>query len=318
MAENITTKEIDSEINSNTEFSEALKEKEYQEFKEVLEEINAELATEEEKSKTGKLLTEEEKKEQDIEKVEICNEKSAGNQTYQALDKKQDEEIEDPAVADQYREYRINKIFSKINYNLTSPELTISMINERITDAIAYGFNCFMVSTRKIKGLKASCKKAPLGAVLGFGESTLLARVWEIRQAKWAGVKEVEVIIPLSLIKEGKKRTLIKEIAKYKRVASSKAKLKIGIMAEKLNFQEFNFAVECALSAKVKAIVVHNSNNIAPNYLLSLAKQCVGKCEIEVDVVPSSANEFTEYKEKGIDFFLIKDAISLAERIKHQ
>ena len=59
MAENITTKEIDSEINSNTEFSEALKEKEYQEFKEVLEEINAELATEEDQSKTGKLLTEE-------------------------------------------------------------------------------------------------------------------------------------------------------------------------------------------------------------------------------------------------------------------
>ena len=59
MAENITTKEIDSEINSNTEFSEALKEKEYQEFKEVLEEINAELATEEDQSETGKLLTEE-------------------------------------------------------------------------------------------------------------------------------------------------------------------------------------------------------------------------------------------------------------------
>ena len=82
--------------------------------------------------------------------------------------------------------------------------------------------------------------------------------------------------------------------------------------------QEFNLVVDCMLIAKAKRVVVHNSNNLAPNYLLSLAKQCIGKCEIEVDVVPSNASEFTKYSEKGIDVFLISNAISVAETIKHQ
>ena len=320
MTENTKTNEIDSEVQNNTEFSEAQKDKEYQEFKEVLEEINAELAIEEEQTETSKPLTKEEKIEQNIEKLENCQVQVEDNQPNKEQEKKdgKEEKIEDPAVAEQYKEYRLQKIFSKINYNLTSPELTTSMLNERITDGLAYGFNCFMVLTRKIKGLKASCKKAPLGAVIGFGESTLLARVWEIRQAKWAGAKEIEVIIPLSLIKEGKKRTLIKEITKYKKAVANKAKFKVGIIADKLSLQEFNFVVDCMLIAKVKRVVVHNSNNLAPNYLLSLAKQCIGKCEIEIDAEPSTVNQFAEYSEKGIDLFLINSAISVAETIKHQ
>ena len=83
MTENTKTKEIDSEVQNNTEFSEAQKEKEYQEFKEVLAEINAELAVEEQ-YKTDNPLTEEEKIEQNIEKVENNQEKAEDNQRIHA------------------------------------------------------------------------------------------------------------------------------------------------------------------------------------------------------------------------------------------
>ena len=142
MTENTKTNEIDSEVQNNTEFSEAQKDKEYQEFKEVLAEINAELAVEEQ-YKTDNPLTEEEKIEQNIEKIENNQEKSEDNQPNKEQEKKdgKEEKIEDPALAEQYKEYRLQKIFSKINYNLTSPEFTTSMLNERIADGLAYGFN---------------------------------------------------------------------------------------------------------------------------------------------------------------------------------
>ena len=79
----------------------------------------------------------------------------------------------------QYKEYRLQKIFSKINCDLSSPCLKTSEIKEKINSSLSNGFNCYLLLTSKVKAVKKQLKVKPdLGAVIGIGESTYLARIF--------------------------------------------------------------------------------------------------------------------------------------------
>lgn len=297
---------------------EVQKEAEYQEFMQTLADINAEL------------LAEEEQNQKSEEQVEITEEPVnliTGEESKNEIAQEPKEEKELPQVEKQhepteeekkqYKAYRLQKLFSKINCDLSSPSLTATEIKDKVSGGAQYGFNCFMMLTSKLKAVKKQLKaKAKLGAVIGLGESTYLARKWEVRQAKWAKVKEIEYIVPLTAVKENKKRPLIKELNGLKKVAGNKIKFKIAIDASAFNSLEFTFALECAVATKPKCIVIKNFKDEKSKYLLNVAKNCIGKCEIEIQTKLSSSKEITSFSEIGVDYFSVENALGLAELIK--
>ncbi len=319
--------DVETEVNEDIEVQ---KEAEYQEFMQTLADINAELIAEEEQEglldqdkkddlkETSEIPSpeqtiEEPKKSEDPKKIE------EPQKVEPVKEGKKEEKPREPTEEEkkQYKEYRLKKLFSKINYNLSSPALTANEIKDKINGSVQYKFNCYMLLTSKLKAVKKQLKaKADLGAVIGIGESTYLARKWEVRQAKWAKVKEIEYIIPLTAVKENKKRPLIKELNGLRKIAGSKVKFKIALDASTFNSMEFTFALECAVATKPKCIVIKNFNGEKSRYLLNVAKNCIGKCEIEIQTNLASSKEITELSEIGVDYFSVENASGLAEIIK--
>ncbi len=297
---------------------EVQKEAEYQEFMQTLADINAELLAEEEQNQKS-----EEKVEITEEPVNLITGEESKNEIAQEPKEEkelpQEEKQHEPTEEEkkQYKAYRLQKLFSKINCDLSSPSLTATEIKDKVSCGAQYGFNCFMMLTSKLKAVKKQLKaKAKLGAVIGLGESTYLARKWEVRQAKWAKVKEIEYILPLTAVKENKKRPLIKELNGLKKVAGNKIKFKIAIDASAFNSLEFTFALECAVATKPRCIVIKNFKDEKSKYLLNVAKNCIGKCEIEIQTKLSSSKEITSFSEIGVDYFSVENALGLAELIK--
>ena len=303
---------------------EVQKEAEYQEFMQTLADINAELLAEEEQKgllndneKDG--LKEPAKTPVKEEKKEEFNKKEEPQNTKPFKEEKKEEKTHEPTEEEkkQYKQYRLQKLFSKINYDLSSPCLTAVEIKDKINGSAQYKFNCYMLLTSKLKAIKNQLKaKVKLGAVIGMGESTYRARKCEVRQARWAKAKEIEYIVPISAVKENKKRALIKELNGLKKSAGSKIKFKIALDASTFNSIEFAFALECAVATKPKCIVVKNFNEEKSRYLLNVAKNCIGKCEIEVQTKLASSKEITKLSEIGVDYFSVENASGLAEIIK--
>ena len=321
ITENNTELNALDEAKEQNEFS---KEAEYQEFSQALADINAELIAEAEALGNAQ-LTEQSKVDKNEECLIDCGAKvedSAVVDEAQGEKKNPCDEEKRPSIDEEksrYKEYRLHKIFSKINYDLSSPSLKSSEIRDKINAGTVSAFNCYMLLTSKIKAVKRQLKdKADLGAVVGLGESTYLAKKWEIRQARWAGAKEIEYNVPLSAVKEGKKRILIKELCGLKRVAGAKVKFKIALDALAFDSTEFNFALSCAISAKPKAIVVKNYSAESFKYLLDVVKGCLGKYEIELSSRLNSSAEITSLMEIGVDRFNVENALELAELIKQE
>ena len=310
------------QVQADNEFS---KETEYQEFSQALADINAELLAEESDDKQlsnqDNLINCEEQtenmKNQEEEKSDKDDCSKAGDKS--SSDDAQDTHEPTEEEKKQYKAYRLQKIFSKINYDLSSPSLKASEIKEKINAGFAHGFNCYMLLTSKIKAVKKQLKIKPnLGAVIGVGESTYLARKCEVRQAKWAGVKEIEYIVPVSVVKEGKKRALIKELTGLKKTSGSKVKFKIALDPSVLNATEFTFALNCAIAVKPSGIVIKNFNSENSKRLLEVAKNCIGKYEIEVSSQLKSSSEINSLTEVGVDYFSVENALELAGAIKQE
>ena len=325
--------DVEPEVNEDIEVQ---KEAEYQEFMQTLADINAELLAEEEQEglldqnkkedlkeaseiPSPEPIIEEPKQSEEFTKIEEPKKIKEPKKIEALKEDKKEEKPHEPTEEEkkQYKEYRLKKLFSKINYDLSSPSLTANEIKDKINGSAQYKFNCHMLLTSKLKAVKKQLKaKVDLGAVIGIGESTYLARKWEVRQAKWAKVKEIEYIIPLTAVKENKKRPLIKELNGLRKIAGSKVKFKIALDASAFNSIEFAFALECAVATKPKCIVIKNFNGEKSRYLLNVAKNCIGKCEIEVQTKLASSKEITELSEIGVDYFSIENASGLAEIIK--
>ncbi len=308
---------ICGESTENTQ-TEVDRDEEYKEFKQTLEDVNAELLSEAE----NEPKTEEEGSDCEEKAPIVCPPEEGSIEPEKCVeegDKKEESKVESEGFAsgEEYKEYKLNKIYSKINYDLTSPLLTVSELKKRIQDAQKYNFNCFELLTSKIKDVKKGVKfNAPLCAVIGLGESTTLAKKWEIRQAKWQKVKEIEVQISLSSIKEGKKRALVKELSSLKKTAGKKISFKFSIDSTNLSNEEFNLALDSALGAKAQRIVLKNYTKINSAYILTAIKKCSGKCLLELHGEILSSKPITHYSEVGFDYFATSTAVALAESIK--
>ena len=155
-------------------------------------------------------------------------------------------------------------------------------------------------------------------AVIGLGESTALAKKWEIRQAKMLKVGEIQVIMPISIIKEGKKRLIQKEFIEYKKIVGDKINFTVAIDGENLTNDEFNMAVECAIVAKAKKIYLKNTQKLSQTKLLFAVKSCADKSMVQVDFALTSSEEIKRHNERGIDLFVVQNATELAENIKNE
>ncbi len=272
---------------------------------------------------------EEEKAEnEDLKLPLLPAESEEEKQIREAFEKQAEQKEENTAVKSEdpeafceaeYKQIKLQKIYNKIAYDLTDPTLTVASLKERILDANNYTFESYMLLTSKIKSLKKGIKDLrKVCAVIGLGESTALAKKWEIRQAKALKVSEIQVIMPLSIIKEGKKRLIEKEFAEYKKIVGEKIAFTVAIDANNLTNDEFNMAINCALQAKPKKIYLKNAIKLPKSKLLFAVKACAEKCKVQVDFIISKSEEIKRHAERGIDIFVVEKAIALAESIKHE
>lgn len=283
------------------------KDKEYHEFLQVIDEINAELKEE---------LNEENLTENKGEPEDKTLAKE--NSTTKNSEDESEKTGEDSAMNEEYKKIRLGKICSKINYDLSSPTLTVNEIKERILSSINFNFNRYAMLTSKIKGVKKLFKEVlPICAVIGLGESTLGAKLYEIKEAKKLKVSEIELLIPLSVIKENKKKALVKELVKCRKQAG-KINFKIAIDCKSLTVSEFNFALGCAVESKPYAVCLKNYSSATEGNLLTAIKQTLNKCELQIDGAISGLKDITLYEERGVDFFLLQNAVAIISAVKNE
>ena len=142
ITENNTELNALDEAKEQNEFS---KEAEYQEFSQALADINAELIAEAEALGNAQ-LTEQSKVDKNEECLIDCGAKvedSAVVDEVQGEKKNPCDEEKCPSIDEEksrYKEYRLQKIFSKINYDLSSPSLKSSEIKDKINASNKYFF----------------------------------------------------------------------------------------------------------------------------------------------------------------------------------
>lgn len=307
MAETEKNNELVAEKQNLSSTEEFDKDKEYHEFLQVIDEINAEL-----KEELNEETVVENKGEPEGETV--AKETSATKNREEQSEKTG----EDSAINEEYKKIRLGKICSKINYDLSSPTLTVNEIKERIVSSINFKFNRYAMLTSKIKGVKKLFKEVlPICAVIGLGESTLGAKLYEIKEAKKLKVNEIELLIPLSVIKENKKKALVKELVKCRKQAG-KINFKIAIDCKTLTVNEFNFALSCAVESKPYAVCLKNYSSASEGNLLTAIKQTLNKCELQIDGAVSGLKDITLYEERGVDFFLIQNAVAVISAVKNE
>lgn len=324
---------VDDEKLENTQTDEQVefdKDAEYQEFLEALEEVNNEFLSESQEDEqpvqeeSDKVDVSNSEPEQGLEGGENESAQQQSDFVENAPVESAQQQSEDGEFCEngkQYKEYKVNKILSKVNCDLSNPELKIEDIKGRILDGLNYNFNSYAVLTAKLKklnkALKSKDKKpVPICAVIGAVESPLSAKKSEIREAKWQKASQIEMQISTCQIKEDKKNALVKELSALRKLAGSKVLFKCAIDVSKLTEEEFDFALACAISAKVQCITLKNFEKANSPTLLKFVKKCSGVCLIELSGEITCLKPITYYGEIGVDYFRVVNAVALAEKIK--
>ena len=187
----VLTTEVAPEVSEVGEETE--REKEYKEFIETLDELNKDYLSEEDEStetiesaQFAEPVSENANSEVDTEvsngESECVESEIFTKENVETIDSKVvvgEENATDSDNQEKYKEYKFNKVLSKITYELTDPSLTVEQIKAKISESAQFNFNSYSVLTSKVKQLRKKFKDTvKLCAVLGGVENTTFAKKW--------------------------------------------------------------------------------------------------------------------------------------------
>lgn len=134
----------------------------------------------------------------------------------------------------------IDEILSKVDHTLLSPQATWKEIKEIIDDGIKYKTASVCIPASFVKeAAEYSAGRVRICTVIGFpnGYSTSLSKVFETQDAVNNGADEIDMVINIGWVKDGKWNDLLGEI-KAVRAACAEKTLKVIIETCLLNDEE--------------------------------------------------------------------------------
>ncbi|HEY8443690.1 MAG TPA: deoxyribose-phosphate aldolase [Clostridia bacterium] len=149
------------------------------------------------------------------------------------------------------------EILEILDSTLLRPDVTDADIQKLCDDAKKYEFAAVIVNPLQVKKAKKLLRGSPVkvGTVIAFplGEEFTAIKVKQIKKAIKAGAQDLDVVAPISQIKQGNWEYVEKEIKKIKRAAFGKT-VKIIIETGLLTKEEIIRATEICVRAGVRFV----------------------------------------------------------------
>ncbi|HEY8423275.1 MAG TPA: deoxyribose-phosphate aldolase [Clostridia bacterium] len=149
------------------------------------------------------------------------------------------------------------EIIEILDSTLLRPDVVDADIQKLCEDAKKYEFAAVIVNPLQIKKAKRLLRGSPVkvGAVVAFplGEEFTAVKVKQIKKAIKAGAQDVDVVAPISQIKQGNWEYVEKEIRKVKKAAGGRT-VKIIIETPLLTPEEIARATEICVRAGVRFV----------------------------------------------------------------
>ena len=72
------------------------------------------------------------------------------------------------------------------------------------------------------------------------------------------------------------------------------------------------------MESKPYAVCLKNYSSATEGNLLTAIKQTLNKCELQIDGAVSGLKDITLYEERGVDFFLLQNAVAIISAVKNE
>lgn len=349
---------IDAPLNENKQenYVENLsKEDELYEFKKVLDELNAELNEENDANKLDdaeavlKSLNDMPEKKTEIgeyEAFETQNKQNDGdlNELKNIDETKKIEEpkrnnpkVEDPktenapaindgeqtnqAYEQEFKDFKYLKMACRLDYDLTDVNFSSKAIVNECAKMQDLGFNSVTVLPSKLAYLKKVKKlgvKVTVAIGYPLGEASARAKIVDMRKAKWQGASGFEISFAVSLLKEGKKGKILRNLARYKFVAGKKRELKVSLDVTNLSDKELLLAIKLITAKNIEILLFRNSHLLSASQKLAIAKATNGKCKVEYTDLVTGLYDVEFLMQSGAERILVKNADEISENLKKQ
>ncbi|MBR5516192.1 MAG: deoxyribose-phosphate aldolase [Clostridia bacterium] len=119
----------------------------------------------------------------------------------------------------------INEILATVDHTLLAPDATTEQIKQILDDAIKYKTASACIPASFVKFAKEYCgNNLTICTVIGFptGYSTTKTKVFETRDAVENGADEIDMVINIGWVKEGRYDLVLEEIKEIKKACSGK------------------------------------------------------------------------------------------------
>jgi deoxyribose-phosphate aldolase len=170
-----------------------------------------------------------------------------------------------PIVQGTFQPIPAEELASTIDHTLLKPEATRDAIETLCKEAIEYNFKSVCINPVFVNFAASLLQgKGPLVCtVIGFplGANTTKVKVFEAKQAVEEGAKEVDMVIPIGLLKEKDYRAVFQDIHSVVTAVKDHAKIKVIIETSLLTSEEKIAA--CLLSQLAGADFVKTSTGFS-------------------------------------------------------
>lgn len=216
------------------------------------------------------------------------------------------------------REEEARANLTKIECDCLSPYIDKLQLKDTCKSAEGLALGGVVVFPAYVKACVSYLGKDPKCALIAeisypHGLDTTDVKVNAVKRAIKDGVDEVEVCAPIQLIKDGNHAYFKHECKKVKK-AAGRIPVRLVFDCSMLSLSELSKACAISADAGVHCVRLNNADGDA----IATIKQAVrGKCLIKADGV-ESFSKFANYCVMGADYLGSKNAISLANLIKHR
>lgn len=196
---------------------------------------------------------------------------------------------------------------SFIDHTLLKADATSGDIKKLCEEAVDYNFYAVCVNSCNTAIAKRYLKDSSvkLAVTIGFplGAVSKTSKIEETRQAIQDGADEIDMVINIGFLKDGKEEEVEEEIASIKKAAGSKL---LKVIIETCYLSEEEIRIACKLALKAGADFVKTSTGFgsrgASTEDIRIMKKVVGdKMKIKASGGIRDAKTALEYIDLGID-----------------
>ncbi len=217
--------------------------------------------------------------------------------------------------------FKAKKLYKKLNYLIVDNTLFYEEILKRCNMAVKYGFKGVTVLPSMVKKTKLCLngKGVEVRAIIDYplGEEIFKNRLYSVKTAIKNGVDSVILTLPISAIKNGEYKRILKEFKRVLRVVR-KRKISLLIDFSKLNFNEVKpFIERVILSGKIYSVIPYNSFSTVINFgaVKDLCELTLNRCVVEGAGKIEKATEIITALNSGAGEILSLDCPFIAEEL---